>query len=253
VMSKKQWIASDGTSSQPWIILSPSANLKLTPGYVVVTGGGNQILALLDVGPLTFQKVGVMKKATLEWWDPDWDKRNWGFYGDASIAWTIHRRVSCKITGLEVVATFAGVADAKNYKDMDQREDGSWTHAGGWDAECGTCLAFSVEVSLGDKKSLKVKHNFLEKLEMKDRSDPCLEVPELGVKGCASAGWASTAYTIEVGQNAPDPVHALIIGFILARYMHPHRAEEAGAIRKPVAAGKSVEAAAAAEKEDSDW
>jgi len=176
-----------------------------------------------DVGDVDLKKVEVKDKASVDWWDGEWDDSMVDSHGEAAILWGVGRTVSAESTswggpelGLNILGHYSGLAKAR----VDTEKEATETDA--------DCKGMSVKVCYNGARC-DVQHNFGTDMKDKDTSSPMLAVPELGLRATLNEGFESSTYTIFVEETVKDPVHALLIGFILARYMHPKRAEQRAA------------------------
>lgn len=260
-----QWVVKERGNPAPWILLRPSVDLTKQAGTVSVVGGPTRSkICSLVVGDLEMQHpTASINRSTCmidstEWRDLDWktmlkacqlnhDGQNTPFcsvdqkktsrlhFEDCPFG--IRRQIStyamdeqgsglCKeVSEFDVYATFVGVRRAflVNMNHPSTKSNGSKNAT---DVPCwkrhDTC-AFNACVNLASGCSLDVRHNMGAGLQKKRRGDLCSEIPKLGLKVEVQLSEIS----IEVDKNASDPLHVLLVGFALANYLLPSRAEDA--------------------------
>eukprot|EP00929_Paragymnodinium_shiwhaense_P008477 TRINITY_DN112433_c0_g1_i1.p1 TRINITY_DN112433_c0_g1~~TRINITY_DN112433_c0_g1_i1.p1 ORF type:complete len:271 (-),score=74.77 TRINITY_DN112433_c0_g1_i1:300-1112(-) len=230
------WVVSSKDNPAPWLLIQPSANLKSSAGTVKVIGHAKAEIAGVDVGDVTIKKVEVKDKESIDWWDGDMADSVDDHCGEATILWGIGRKVEAESIGLLMLAHYSGVASAGSQPDVAVEDDGKKTGEEEGDG-VATCKGMSISVSYGDGR-YEVQHNFGRDLKNSDTETPILKVPELGVAATLTKGWSGLEYEVKVEASAKEPVQAMLIGFMLARYFHPKRAEERAADKAEEIAGE---------------
>jgi len=228
----KTFMVHDASTSPPtpWLTLKQQSDLKLNGGTILLLGGENEkTLASVEVAPNKFSHVNVADKANYPWWGG----AGGGAVGislsavstslrDVKTAWEVKRSMTESTIGLSIVGTFAGVAKADDTNAFDSlglMDTQCWSDA---DAKC---VYMDVKVSLGRNKSVPVVHNFGK--DMKDRPKVVVfSIEAIGLKASYKGGWMADDYDVEIDETAENPMHSLLVAFLLLRFLHPGRAEE---------------------------
>eukprot|EP00931_Biecheleriopsis_adriatica_P107572 TRINITY_DN81901_c0_g1_i1.p1 TRINITY_DN81901_c0_g1~~TRINITY_DN81901_c0_g1_i1.p1 ORF type:complete len:280 (+),score=38.94 TRINITY_DN81901_c0_g1_i1:42-842(+) len=209
-MFSKDFTVFDGSKGEPmapWLVLDHGGKDFIREGgkvRIAMKEGDGESLMELDITAPNFKQLDTKNDAK-----PNWFLQCMDF--NTALVWSITREL--RGPGFQLKCTYQGVAEASDDNDSDGEGEES-------DAICKS-LTFELSVN---GRPVQIKHSMTGVLNGTDREQE-YELPGLGFTAdLKEVGWGRETVGINVAPQA-DPILAVGLGFMLAYWLHPEKAE----------------------------